>query len=56
MLDRRIAEVGMFSNDCNVEADTMCSGREFQVWAADGRTDTDRTDTSGTTGGRHHGC
>jgi len=21
-------------NDCNIEAETMCSGREFQVWAA----------------------
>jgi len=21
-------------NDCNVEAETMCSGREFQMWAA----------------------
>jgi len=68
----------------------VCSGREFQVWAAatgkarlptvasltggttrqlvraerralrpgtrGGRTDTDRTNTSGTTGGWRHGC
>jgi len=24
----------MTLNDCNVEAETVCSGREFQVWAA----------------------
>ena len=34
MLDGRTAAVGMFSNDCNVEVETVYSGREFQVWAA----------------------
>jgi len=34
VLDGRIVAVGTFSNDCNVEAETTCSGREFQVWAA----------------------